>query len=160
MLRELSATDQVRMPVAAPTQPPDDLGSELHARLRGFAGRRVADPDAADDLAQEVVRRLHRSLGDLRAQDRLVVFAYRIARNAIIDYYRADRDGKASPRSPRRRGCRSPRRRPRGRARDRRPRASRPLSRAVGRAHAGAVPRGPLAHQSRPPDGSASRCPA
>ena len=73
------------MPVA--TQ--DEVAGELHARLRAFVGRRINDPHAADDVAQEVLLRLHRSLGELRADDRLDAFAYRIARNAVIDHYRS-----------------------------------------------------------------------
>jgi RNA polymerase sigma-70 factor (ECF subfamily) len=75
------------MPVAAHTR--DDIAAELNDRLRGFVGRRIADQHAAEDVAQEVLLRLHRHLGDLRTQDRLDAFAYRIARNAITDHYRA-----------------------------------------------------------------------
>jgi len=75
----------VRVPVAAR----DDVAAELHARLHAFVGRRISDPHAADDVAQEVLLRLHRSLGELRADDRLDAFAYRIARNAVIDHYRS-----------------------------------------------------------------------
>jgi RNA polymerase sigma-70 factor (ECF subfamily) len=77
------------MPVATRTAPDDELFSGLNERLRGFVRRRIGDSDAADDIAQEVLLRLHRSLGDLRLEDRLDAFAYRIARNAIIDHYRA-----------------------------------------------------------------------
>jgi len=73
------------MPVA--TQ--DEVAVELHARLRAFVGGRISDPHAADDVAQEVLLRLHRNLGELRADDRLDAFAYRIARNAVIDHYRS-----------------------------------------------------------------------
>ena len=85
------------MHVVAATSPPNEIWAELHARLRGFVGRRIADPHAADDIAQEVLLRLHRSLGDLRTEDRLDAFAYRIARNAIIDHYRATGAAKETP---------------------------------------------------------------
>jgi RNA polymerase sigma-70 factor (ECF subfamily) len=77
------------MPVETRTAPEDALFSDLNERLRGFIRRRIGDSDAAEDVAQEVLLRLHRSLGDLRLEDRLDAFAYRIARNAIIDHYRA-----------------------------------------------------------------------
>ena len=99
VLRRRIATTDVRMQVAAPTAPVE-LWADLHARLRAFVGRRVADPHAADDIAQEVLLRLHRSLGDLRAEDRLDAFAYRIARNAIIDHYRAGAAAKETPTPP------------------------------------------------------------
>src|SRR5215208_2539004 len=78
----------------------DVLWAELHERLRQFVGRRIGDPDAADDVAQEVLLRLHRSLGDLRFEDRLDAFAYRIARNAIIDHYRSRASAKETPAAP------------------------------------------------------------
>jgi RNA polymerase sigma-70 factor (ECF subfamily) len=78
----------------------DQLWRELHGRLRGFIGARIADPEAADDVAQEVLLRLHRSLDGLRAEDRLDAFAYRIARNAIIDHYRARGSAREIPEAP------------------------------------------------------------
>lgn len=78
----------------------DQLWRELHGRLRGFIGARIADPEAADDVAQEVLLRLHRSLDGLRAEDRLDAFAYRIARNAIIDHYRARGSARETPEAP------------------------------------------------------------
>jgi RNA polymerase sigma-70 factor (ECF subfamily) len=78
----------------------DGVWRDLHARLRGFVRKRIADPEAADDVAQEVLLRLHRNLADLRVEDRLDAFAYRIARNAIIDHYRARARAKEVPAAP------------------------------------------------------------
>jgi RNA polymerase sigma-70 factor, ECF subfamily len=64
------------------------LWAELHGRMRAFIGRRISDQHAADDLAQEVLLRLHRHLPQLSAEDRLDAMAYAIARNAIVDHYR------------------------------------------------------------------------
>jgi len=85
------------MRVETNTASAEELWTGLHGRLRGFVGRRIADPDAADDVAQEVLLRLHRNLGDLRMEDRLDAFAYRIARNAIIDHYRARASAQEVP---------------------------------------------------------------
>lgn len=85
---------EVRMPVASPSSPrtassaQSDLWVELHTRIRAFVGRRIADRHAADDVAQDVLLRLHRHLPRLRAEDRLDAMAYAIARNAITDHYR------------------------------------------------------------------------
>jgi RNA polymerase sigma-70 factor (ECF subfamily) len=65
------------------------LWEDLHTRLRQFVDRRVSDPFAADDLAQEILLRIHARIGDLRDGDRLDAWAYQVARNAIIDHYRA-----------------------------------------------------------------------
>jgi RNA polymerase sigma-70 factor (ECF subfamily) len=88
------------MRVAARAAPGEELFTELSGRLRGFVGRRIGDPDAADDVTQEVLLRLHRSLGDLRAEDRLDAFAYRVARNAIVDHYRSSAGAKEIPAVP------------------------------------------------------------
>jgi RNA polymerase sigma-70 factor (ECF subfamily) len=81
------------MPVTT-REPAREIAAELHGRLREFVRRRIRDPYAADDVTQEVLLRLHRGLGDLRSADRLDAFAYRIARNAIIDHYRSRASGK------------------------------------------------------------------
>src|SRR5687767_6153806 len=81
-------------------QADEQLWTELHSRLRAFVGRRIRDPYAADDVAQDVLLRLHRSLGELRVEDRLDAFAYRVARNAIIDHYRASAAAKEVPSEP------------------------------------------------------------
>jgi len=85
---------------AQPVMPADELWRELHGRLRSFIRARISDPETADDVAQEVLLRLHRSMDTLRAEDRLDAFAYRIARNAIIDHYRARATAKETPESP------------------------------------------------------------
>jgi RNA polymerase sigma-70 factor (ECF subfamily) len=88
------------MSVSTSTASADELWTDLHERLRGFIGRRIGDPHAADDVAQEVLLRLHRSMGDLRVEDRLDAFAYRIARNAIIDHYRSRASARETPAQP------------------------------------------------------------
>jgi RNA polymerase sigma-70 factor (ECF subfamily) len=100
MLRSQAGLDGLRMPVDTRRAPRVELFTGLHERLRGFVGRRIGDPDAADDVAQEVLLRLHRNLGDLRIEDRLDAFAYRIARNAIIDHYRSRASAKETPAAP------------------------------------------------------------
>ena len=100
MLRSQAGLDGLRMPVDTRRAPRVELFTGLHERLRGFVGRRIGDPDAADDVAQEVLLRLHRNLGDLRIEDRLDAFAYRIARNAIIDHYRSRAHAKEIPAAP------------------------------------------------------------
>ena len=77
------------MPLTAERTASHELWADVHGRLRAFVGRRVTDPHTADDLAQDVLLRLHRNLGQLRDDQRLDAFAYAIARNAITDHYRA-----------------------------------------------------------------------
>src|SRR5215208_1426070 len=100
MLRPQVGLSELRMPAVARPAPRDELFTSLHERLRGFVRRRIADPDAADDVVQEVLLRLHRSLGNLRVEDRLDAFVYRVARNAIIDHYRSRAVAKEIPAAP------------------------------------------------------------
>jgi len=88
------------MSVTTSQAPANVLWRDLHERLHSFIGRRIGDPHAAEDIAQEVLLRLHRSIGELRVEDRLDAFAYRIARNAIIDHYRWRASARETPAEP------------------------------------------------------------
>lgn len=57
--------------------------------LRPFVASRVAAVDA-DDVLQEVVLRLHRKMHTLGDEERFGAWAYRIARNTIIDHLRVN----------------------------------------------------------------------
>lgn len=91
---------RVRMPVGPAATvgfDADAAWAELHTRLRAFVARRVADPHAADDLAQDILLRIHASMGELREGDRLDAWAYRIARNVITDHYRSRAASRETP---------------------------------------------------------------
>ena len=62
---------------------------ELRAQLSGFVGRRVRNPADAEDVVQDVFLRIQRGVATLASTDRLDAWAFRIARNAVADYYRA-----------------------------------------------------------------------
>lgn len=66
----------------------DVARAELHARVLGFVGRRVRSREDAEDIAQEVMLRIHRHRDDLERADRMVAWVYRITANAIADHYR------------------------------------------------------------------------
>jgi RNA polymerase sigma-70 factor, ECF subfamily len=61
---------------------------DLHDQLLGFIARRVRTHEDAEDILQEVMLRIHRHSGDLEQADRVTGWIYRIASNAIVDYYR------------------------------------------------------------------------
>jgi RNA polymerase sigma-70 factor, ECF subfamily len=61
---------------------------ELHDQLLGFIARRVRTREDAEDILQEVMLRIHRSSGELERVERVTGWIYRIAGNAIVDYYR------------------------------------------------------------------------
>jgi RNA polymerase sigma-70 factor (ECF subfamily) len=57
-------------------------------KLLGFIQKRVADPDAAEDVLQDGLLKALRSSGELRDDERLLPWFYQILQNAIIDTYR------------------------------------------------------------------------
>lgn len=65
------------------------IWSEVQSGLRAFIAKRVADQASVEDLSQEVFLRMQRGLGSLKDRSRLVPWIYQIARNAIVDHYRA-----------------------------------------------------------------------
>lgn len=74
------------------TERSDPALRQLHRRLQAFVRRRVSDPNVAEDLAQEIMLRLHAAGDRLRDEGRVEAYAYRIARNVIIDHWRAADD--------------------------------------------------------------------
>lgn len=68
--------------------PPDSPSTrELRAVLVPFISKRV-DPQDVEDVVQNVFVRIQRGLADLRDTDKLLAWAYQIARNAIVDHAR------------------------------------------------------------------------
>lgn len=59
---------------------------EFGESLRGFVRGRVNNADDADEIVQEVFVRLHRNIAEI---DEPAGWMYRVARNAIIDFYRS-----------------------------------------------------------------------
>ena len=66
-----------------------DILTDLGTRLRRFIGSRVNDPHAADDITQDVLLKMQTQLGTMPPEDKLPAWVFTIARNAVIDYYRA-----------------------------------------------------------------------
>jgi RNA polymerase sigma-70 factor (ECF subfamily) len=66
-----------------------DMWTELSDRVRGFVGRRVNDPHAADDIAQDVMLKVRTQLDTLPPEEKLPAWVFAVARNAVIDHYRA-----------------------------------------------------------------------
>jgi len=57
--------------------------------IHDFIARRVAEADAVDDILQEVLLRIHRRGDTLERAEHVHAWVYQIARNAIVDHYRA-----------------------------------------------------------------------
>lgn len=65
---------------------------EFSAPLHRFLRARTRSEADAEDLRQEVFLRVHRRLPALREPAKLQGWVYRIARNVVIDHYRARHD--------------------------------------------------------------------
>jgi RNA polymerase sigma-70 factor, ECF subfamily len=66
----------------------DRLGSALLPRIRRWAGAHVDSADDADDIAQDVLVKAHRMLGDFAFESRFTTWLYAITRRAAADWYR------------------------------------------------------------------------
>src|SRR5438270_14029619 len=77
--------------------PVEDVWAEFSDTLKGFILKRVSDEQAAEDILQDVFLKIHTHIGGLHDEDRLQGWVYRVARNAITDYYRKQRPGAELP---------------------------------------------------------------
>jgi RNA polymerase sigma-70 factor (ECF subfamily) len=65
-----------------------DLRDDLSASLNRFIAARVRDPHAAQDIAQDVLLKLHQQVDAVPEEEKLPAWIFAVARNAIIDYRR------------------------------------------------------------------------
>jgi len=85
------------MSVDSPREIPTSaqVAREFRARLLRFIRARVASPADAEDIVQDVLLRMHRSVRSLSAGERLGAWLFQVARNAVVDHYRARGRGAA-----------------------------------------------------------------
>jgi RNA polymerase sigma-70 factor (ECF subfamily) len=69
----------------------EQLWETFSVPLHQFIRRRVSDPHSAEDILQDVFLKIHTRIDTLHQHDRIAAWIYQIARNAIADYYRAQR---------------------------------------------------------------------
>jgi len=68
--------------------PPHQLAAELQSRLGRFVRNRVSNPADAEDVLQDVFVKVLSSDGPSEVS-KLLPWTYSVARNSIIDFYRA-----------------------------------------------------------------------
>ena len=75
---------------------PIDRLIAARSEFLAFVRTRVADSELAEDIVQDALLRAVRSFDQLRDDERVVPWFYRILRNGIVDAYRrrAARDGQ------------------------------------------------------------------
>ena len=62
--------------------------ASLLPKLRGFLAKRVSNAADVEDLAQDILLRVHQGAGQLSDETRIHGWIWQIARNAVIDHYR------------------------------------------------------------------------
>ena len=75
----------------------ESIWNEYHNKLYRFIQGRVSDASIADDILQEVIIRVHSRINTLKDSNKIQNWLYRIARNAIIDHYRAQKQMQELP---------------------------------------------------------------
>ena len=68
--------------------------TQFHNVLLSFIKSRVSNHQDAEDIMQNVFIKVAMGIEDLNRNEKLKGWIYAIARNAIIDYYRANKDKK------------------------------------------------------------------
>ena len=68
---------------------PEAILAAFLLKLRAFLGRRISNVADAEDLAQDILLRVHQGARHLSDETRINSWIWQIARNALIDYYRA-----------------------------------------------------------------------
>lgn len=89
--KDLSQQEIARLVTAAKAGDQEAFGRLVEAyqdRIYGYLVRMLADPDEAEDVAQEVFLRAYRSLGRFRGASSFHTWLYRIASNLAIDVAR------------------------------------------------------------------------
>ena len=66
----------------------EQLWTELRSALLPFVRSRVPSKEIAEDIVHDVFLKIAQRINNLREDERLQAWAFSIARNAVIDYYR------------------------------------------------------------------------
>jgi RNA polymerase sigma-70 factor (ECF subfamily) len=61
---------------------------DAREQFLGYIRKRIGDPELAEDILQDSLLRVIRAAPDLRDEERLIPWFYRVLQNAIIDAYR------------------------------------------------------------------------
>jgi RNA polymerase sigma-70 factor (ECF subfamily) len=72
------------------------LFSELAIDLKKFIARRVTNTADAEDVLQETLIKIHRSINCLAPNSNLYAWVYKVTRNTIIDHHRKQQSNSLS----------------------------------------------------------------
>ncbi len=66
----------------------EEVHERFDAGLRRFVAARVGDPDSAEDVVQDVYLKIQGHIGTIEDEEKVGAWVYRVARNAVYDFYR------------------------------------------------------------------------
>ena len=75
----------------------ETIWKEYHHKLFGFIRKRVNDKFIAEDILQDVFIKILNKIDTLREDSKIQNWLYQLTRNAIIDYYRVNKNGEDLP---------------------------------------------------------------
>jgi RNA polymerase sigma-70 factor (ECF subfamily) len=83
------ATTNDPLPGQSAAPAAERLWRTMHDRLTAFVAQRVDEPADVEDIVQSVFLRVHRHVGGVSDEARILPWLFQVTRNAIADFYRA-----------------------------------------------------------------------
>ncbi len=78
-------------------QKTEAIWTKFSPLLKHFIRSRVSDESVADDILQEVFKKIHSHIGTLKDDTKVERWIYQITRNTIIDHYRTQKIEEVIP---------------------------------------------------------------
>ena len=69
----------------------ETIWKKFSPQLKNFIQKKVSDESASEDILQEVFRKIHVHIGQLKNDEKIESWIYQITRNTITDYYRTQK---------------------------------------------------------------------
>lgn len=70
----------------------ESLWEEFSLPLKNYISRRVNNQQDVEDILQDVFYKIHKNICNLNNTEKIHAWIYRITKNAIIDFYRAQKN--------------------------------------------------------------------
>lgn len=75
----------------------ETIWEKFSPQLRNFIQKKVSDASVSEDILQEVFRKIHIHLGQLKNDEKVESWIYQITRNTITDQYRTQKSIEELP---------------------------------------------------------------
>jgi len=74
-----------------------EIWEAYHSNLYSFIRHRVTNKEITEDILQDIFVNVHKKINTLKDNTKLESWLYQIARNSIVDYYRAKKPDQELP---------------------------------------------------------------